>query len=192
MASTEDLKVMRERRERLLKRDEPFVRPMDLARDAWVLFAAYDLGSFPALPKGMKAPELVALVKAWASRHSQVLMIEANHKFFRERRGPVAMVTIDNFDWQIELRVDWMFWATKRQRLAAAVSFLHMTRYSRKVGVCVVRCEEKDEPFCRHLGERYDLLEQCGAIPNGTPTGSQLIYARTGKREAKQDMREAA
>src|SRR5438270_2113879 len=100
MATPEQLKVTRERRERLLKRDEPFVRPLDLAKDGWVLWAAYDLKSFPALPAGLKPPQLFELIAAWAQRHSQVLMIDAKHKFFREKRGPVAMVTIDNFDWQ--------------------------------------------------------------------------------------------
>lgn len=187
------LKTLRERRERLLKRGEPFVRPLDLAKDAWVLWAAYDLKSFPSLPRGLKTEQLFELVGAWAKRHSQVLLIEANHKFYREKRGPIAMVTIDNFDWQIEPRFDFFFWATKRQRLAAAVAFLQMIRHTRKVGVCVVRVDEKDVPFCEHIAERYELLEKCGELPNASPSGTQYLFCRTGKREARDEhMREAA
>lgn len=193
MNSAEDLKALRERRERLLKREAPRVRPLE-QKDAWVLWAAYDLGSFPAMPKGMKAQEFFACIGAWVKRHSSVLVIEANHRYFREKRGPVALVTIDNFGWQIEPQIDFFFWTTKRQRLAAAVSFLHMVRYARDVGVCVVRASERDVAFCEHLYE-YDLLRLCGKLPNASESGTQHIFYLKGRRQKEQDevkLKEAA
>lgn len=193
MNSPDDLKALRLLRERVLKRDEPRVRPLE-DKDAWVLYAAYDLGSFPKMPKGMKPAEVFAAIRAWRERHSSVVIIEANHKYFRERRGPVAMVTIDNFGWQIEPQVDFFFWATPRQRLSAVVGFLHMTRWSREVGVCVVRVEEKDKDFCEHL-YKYDLLRPLGKLPNAREEGSEHIYFLKGRREKKseeQELRKAA
>lgn len=193
MQTPENLKTLREKRERLLKREAPRVRPIE-KKDAWVLYAAYDLGSFPALPKGLKPRDLFACVAEWAKRHSSLLIIEANHKYFREKRGPVALVTIDNFGWQIEPQIDYFFWTTKRQRLAAAVSFLHMVRYSRDVGVCVVRVADKDVAFCEHLYE-YDLLRLCGKLPNASPDGTQNIFYLKGRRQRdqeKEQMKEAA
>ena len=193
MHSADTLKDLRLRRERLLKRDEPRVRPLEQV-DAWVLYGAYDLGSFPALPKGLKPAELVAHIGAWATRHSSVLMIEENHRYFKAKRGPVAMVTIDNFGWQVEPQFDFFFWATKRQRLAAIIGFLQMIRYSKQVGVCVVKVGQKDVAICEHIVERYDLLRPCGRLPNAREDGTEFIYFLKGRREREeeQQLREAA
>ena len=191
MTSPDTLKELRVRRERLLKRDEPRVRPLE-AKDSWVLYAAYDLGSFPAMPKGLKPAELWAHISAWSQRHSSVLVIEANHKFFREKRGPVAMVTIDNFGWQIEPQVDFFFWATKRQRLAATIGFLQMIRYAKEVGVCVVKVPDSGVTMCDHVMKRYDLLRFEGKLPNAREEGTEFHYYLKGRRERKQELKEAA
>lgn len=194
MATPDALRELRVRRERLLKRDEPRVRKLE-AKDAWVLFAAYDLGSFPGMPKGLKPAELWAHVAAWAQRHSSVLVIEANHRYFRERRGPIAMVTIDNFGWQIEPRVDFFFWATKRQRLAAAVGFLQMIRYAKEVGCLFARVPDAGVSMCEHIMRNYDLLRVAGKIPNAREEGTEHHYYLKGRRERKpndEQLREAA
>ncbi len=190
MHSPDTLKSLRIARERVLKRDEPRVRPLEQG-DAWVLWAAYDLGSFPALPKGLKPGELFERLQAWVQRHSSVVVIEANHKYFKAKRGPVAMVTIDNFGWQIEPQIDFFFWATKRQRLAAVVAFLHMVRWSKDVGCCVVRVADKDVGFCEHL-YKYDLLRPLGKLPNARDDGSEHVFYLKGRRERRQELREAA
>ena len=194
MTAPDDLKELRLRRERLLKRDEPRVRPLE-PKDAWVLYAAYDLGSFPAMPKGLKPAELWAHIAAWSQRHSSVLVIEANHKFFREKRGPVAMVTIDNFGWQVEPLFDFFFWATKRQRLAAAVGFLQMVKYAKEVGCTFVRVPDAGVSMCDHIMRRYDLLRLAGKIPNAREEGTEHHYFLKGRRDRKQQepqLKEAA
>ena len=186
MNSTDTLKVIRERRERLMRYTNPRVRPFEMERDAWVLWGAYDLGSFPAMPKGLKPAQFFEVVRSFRATKSQCLVVEEDHKYFREKRGPVALVSIENFnDWRIEPQVDFFFWASKRQRLAAVVSFLQMVRYSREVGVCVVRVPDRDVPFCEHL-YKYDLLRACGKLPNASPLGMEhLFYVRGRKGEKK-------
>ena len=191
MATPEELKELRLRRERLLKRDEPRVRPLQ-ASDAWVLYGAYDLGSFPSMPKGLKPAELWAHISAWAQRHSSVLVIEANHKYFKAKRGPVAMVTLDNFGWQIEPQIDFFFWATKRQRLSAAVGFLQMVKYAKEVGCTFVRVSDAGVGMCDHIMRRYDLLRLAGKIPNAREEGTEFHYYLKGRRERKQELKEAA
>lgn len=180
MNSIENLKEIRERRERLFKRSNPRVRPIDLAKDAWVLWGAYDLGSFTNLKKGLTQEEFFVFLRAFLSAKSSVLLIEEDHKYFREKRGPVALVSIDNYGWRIEPQFDFFFWATPRHRLAAVVSFLNMVRYSKDVGVCVVRAHEKDRDFCEHL-YKYDLLRPVGKIPNAGPHGAEYLYCLAGR-----------
>ncbi|HZR02806.1 MAG TPA: hypothetical protein VFA81_06525 [Burkholderiales bacterium] len=191
MQTPDTLKSLRERRERLLKRDEPRLRMIE-PRDAWVLYAAYDLGSFASMPKGLKPQELWTHVAAWSQRHSSVLMVDANHKYFREKRGPVAMVTIDNLGWTIEPHIDFFFWATPRHRLAAAVAFLQMTKYAKEVGACFVRVGEAGAQMCDHIVERYDLLRPCGKVPNAREDGTEYHYYLKGRREKRAEMKEAA
>lgn len=193
MANPEILKELRVRRERLLKRDDPRVRPLE-AKDAWVLFAAYDLGSFPSMPTGLKPAEVWAHISAWAQRHSSVLVIEENHKYFKAKRGPVAMVTIDNFGWQIEPQVDFFLWATRRQRLSAVVGFLQMVKYAKEVGCTFIRVPDAGTGMCNHVMKRYDLLRIAGKIPNAREEGTEHHYYLKGRRERKQTemLREAA
>lgn len=187
-----DLKDFRQRRERLYKRTNPRVRPFDFARDAWVMWGAYDLGSFRALPKGLNQEQFFALVQKFGSEKSSLLMIDEDHKFFREKRGPVALVSIDNYGWRVEPQFDFFFWATKRHRLAAAVSFFQMVRYAKEVGVCVLRVAEKDAGFCKHL-YKYDLLRPYGEIPNASPLGKDYLFGVTGRRKLEQrEERQAA
>lgn len=193
MNSTDDLRGIRERRERLYKRANPRVRPFDFARDAWVMWAAYDLGSFQSLPKGLKQEQFFAFLRHFSGAKSSMLMIDEDHKYFREKRGPVALVSIDNYGWRIEPKLDYFFWATPRQRLAAAVSFFQMVRYAKEVGVCVLRVAEKDVEFCKHL-YKYDLLRPYGEIPNAGPFGKEYLFGVTGRRKVEQpdEQRQAA
>src|SRR3977135_657450 len=131
-----------------------------MAKDAWVLWAAYDLKSFPALKEGMKPDEFFAVLRAFVAGKSSTLLIEDDHKYFREKRGPVAMVSIDNYGWRVEPQFDFFFWATKRCRLRGAVAFFHMTKHAKEVGVCLQRVADKDVAFAEHL-RKYDLLFPC-------------------------------
>ncbi len=63
------------KRERLFKKGKPFVRQFDPHKDLWLLWAAYDLDSFPTMPKGMERPEFEKIVLAMCACHSSVLLI---------------------------------------------------------------------------------------------------------------------
>lgn len=197
--TTDALKAYRERRERLFAKTNPRVRPYEHARDAWVLWAAYDLGSFPALKPdphkegAFKSPEeFFQYFRSVAASKSSMLMVDEDHKFFREKRGPVAMVSVENTGWKVMPYFDFFHWATARHRLAAAVSVLNMIRYHKTLGACVVSVGEKDEPFCQHVRERYGLLRFVGKVDNGRTDGDELIYAVPMKNARRAEMKEAA
>ena len=199
MSSTDSLKAFRERRERLFAKANPRVRPFDYARDAWVLWAAYDLGSFPSLKPDphkeghFKKPEdLFAYFRAYALSKSSILMVDEDHRFFRERRGPVAMVSVEQNGWKLQPHFDFFHWATPRHRLAAAVSLMNMVSYDKKFGACTVSVGERDEEFCQHIRDRYGLLRFVGRLDNGRPDGDELTYAVPMKNARRAEMKEAA
>src|ERR1700746_3378998 len=103
---TERAKRARLMRERLFRKSRPFARLLALEKDAWVLWGAYDLKSFPAMKEGLKPEEFFAALKLFIAGKSSVLVIEDDHKFFREKRGPTAMISIDNYGWRIEPQFD--------------------------------------------------------------------------------------
>jgi hypothetical protein len=200
MHSADTLKAIRVRRERLFKRSNPRIRQLDMARDAWVLWAAYDLASFPTLKaeptkEGVfkNQEQFFEYFRAFSLTKSSLLVVDQDHKFFRDKRGPVALISLDNYGgWRIEPQFEFFHWATKRQRLACVVSFLQMVRYSRDVGVCVVRVNDADVPLCEHIIERYDLLRPCGKIPNASADGTQHLFYVKGRRQQQRQLQEAA
>jgi hypothetical protein len=190
---------MRERRERLFARTNPRVRLFDFKRDAWVLWAAYDLASFPKLKADpqkegiFKTPEdFFSHFSAHARQKSSVLLVEEDHKFFRERRGPVAMVSVEHNGWKVSLQFDFFQWATRRHRLAAAVSMLNMMRYDKEFGACVLEVGESDEAFCQHVRDRYGLLRFVGKVDNARADGDELIWAVPMKHARAVALKEAA
>lgn len=155
-----------------------------MQRDAWVLWGAYDLGSFPAMPKGLRPEQFMAFVRDFVASKASCLVVEEDHRYFRDKRGPVALISIDNYlgGWRIEPQFDFFFWASKRQRLAAVVSFLNIVRKSPDIGVCVVRVADKDKAFCEHLNKKYGLLNPCGRLPNASEYGSENIFFVNGQK----------
>jgi hypothetical protein len=191
-------KAARMLRERLFRKSRPFVRPFDMEKDAWVLWAAYDLGSFPNMEKGMKPTQFMRVLASFVASKSSVLLIDDDTSInptkaaFKGKVGPVAMVSVDNYGWRIEPQFDFFFWATRRMRLRAAVSFFQMIRHAKEVGVCVFRAAEKDVPFCDHL-RSYELLLPCGKVPFGRPDGDDVLYYIKGRKgEKKMEERKAA
>ena len=183
-------------RERLFRKSRSFLRPLDIAQDFWVLWAAYDLDqtlisqghapvSFPNMKQGMKKDEFLTVLKIFAAAKSQILLIEDDTKSFKAKRGPIGMVSLDNYGWRLEPWFDFFYWATKRMKLRAVVSFLHMISHSRQFGVCVVRVGERDVNFCDHLVKKYELLRPAGRISHGRPDGAEFIYSTKCKGASK-------
>jgi hypothetical protein len=88
------------------------------------LFPSVEAGSAKAW-RVQGPAEFMDYFISFAGNKASVLMVEEDHKFFREKRGPVAMVSIDNYGegWRVEPQFDFFHWATPRQRLASVISF---------------------------------------------------------------------
>jgi len=177
------LKTMKQRRERLFGASRPLVRPFDPQTDMWVMWAAYDLGSFPAIPQGLTIKEFGALVMAQVGSRSSCLVIEDDCKYFKSGRGPACFVAVDNYGWRIEPHADFFMWSTKRMTLRCVVAFLQMARYSKEIGVCVVRSLAKSTNLFKHA-QRYVMLKDCGRIEMGDARGDEFLFSIKGSRQS--------
>ena len=174
----------KEKRARLFKRGKPLVREFVIKDDMWVLWAAYDMGSFKKMKAGMTKAEFRDLVLSVCRCKSSCLMIEDDCRYFKSGRGPVGFVTLDNYGWRIEPQVDFFRWATPRMILRANVAFFQMVRYSKDVGVCIVRSLKRTVNLF-HRVQRYGLLLEIGTIPNGSAEGDETLFSIRGLKEAR-------
>jgi hypothetical protein len=175
----------KDKRDRLFRKSKPHIRTF-VAEDLWVLWAAYDLDSFKGLKKGLTKDEFFKLVEMIASRHSSCIVVEDECKWFKSGRGPICFVTIANNGWRIEPHVDFFRWATPRVMLRAYVAFFQMVRYSKEVGVCVVRSLANTVPLFERM-RTYGLLFPVGRIPDGDARGDEYLYQVRGKKHGRTD-----
>lgn len=108
-------------------------------------------------------------------------MVEDDTKSLKAGRGQVGLVCLKTDGWAFEPHAHFFSWATKRNKLRAAVAFFHMVRNSRVVGACVVRTIKKDFAYMKHM-EKYGLLYVRGKIPFGSPNGHIWVFSIEGKR----------
>lgn len=161
------------KRKRLFRGGRPFVRPFNAEQDMWVLWAAYDLKSFPLMKEGMSREEFEAHVAAIMKAHSAVLVIEDECRYFKAGKGPIALVTIDNFGWRIEPFCDFFRWASPRMKLRAVVSFFQMVRSNKEVKFCFWHALSKFEKF-------YERMRDYGIPVGKVPVceGELMFYMR--------------
>lgn len=189
--------IARERRARLFKHDKPFVRPAvllseaGLGDDMGVLWAAYKAKSFPLLGEGLDMAGFSKAIIAMASNLHEMAIVEDNSKAFGSGRGPVAIIGIRSDGWRHEPHIDYFKWATKRNILRVTVQFLQMARYSKEVGVLIVRSLKPTSGLFMRVAKDYGVLNFVGRIPNGTPRGDEYLFSMMGKKEQVQ-MKEAA
>lgn len=175
--------LTKDRRDRLFRHGKPLVRPFEPIKDMWVLWAAYDLGSFKTMPQGLTKAQFRDLVMTVAKAKSSCLVIEDTTKHFKEGKGPVGFITIDNYGWRVEPQADFFMWATPRMILRCNVAFFQMVRYSKDIGVCLVRSLESTANLFKNV-KKYGLLYEVGKIPHGTPNGDEYIFSINGLKKA--------
>lgn len=165
-------------RDRLLK-SRPFIRTLKVfeddlpSKDIGLLWVSYQRGDLP-LPPDIPREKFILALQKFFGRYSSLLVIEDKNKQFKEGKGIVGLILLMSDGWKAEPKTIFFDWATKRNKLKAAVSFLQMLRYSREVGVCEVRTEKSK--FLDHL-VKYGVIHFVGRIPFGNPKGDEYIYS---------------
>lgn len=179
----ESRKKERLNRERLFKKSRPFIRPFDIEKDAWIVWAAYDLKSFPQIPDNLNPNQFLDIVRGTVKSRSAALVIEDDCKYFKSGRGPVCLVLVDNYGWQIQPFVDFFYWATPRIKLRTNVAFFQKIRHDSAVGICLVKSGEKTANLFNRMS-KYGVLWKCGKIPSGREDGDEFLYQVRGKKNA--------
>lgn len=178
-----------ERRKRLFRKSRPNIRPVVLMEDGkygydmGILWAAYKAGSFPLVEdREMSNDDFARYIIAHAMTMSEMVIAEDECGAFSAGRGPVAVIGMRNDGWTLEPHVDFFRWASRRSILRVVVAFMQKVRYSKEVGVCVVKCLKDSRTLFRHASEDYGVLHQAGMIPKGSPRGDVLIYSAWGAK----------
>lgn len=165
-------------RDRLLK-SRPFIRTLEVFdgeaphKDIGLLWVAYKKGGLP-LPPDIPQENFILALQKFFGGYSSLLVIEDKNKEFKDGKGLVGLILLMSDGWKVQPKPIFFDWATKRNKLKAAVSFLQMFRYSREVGVCEVRTEKSK--FLDHL-VKYGVIHFVGRIPFGRPNGDEYIYS---------------
>ena len=180
----------RERRARLFRTSKPFVRPAMLiheggfGEDMGILWAAYKAGSFPLMDSGKDMAGFAKSMIAIAASLHEVAIIEDDNRSFQSGRGPVAIIGIRSDGWRYEPHIDYFKWATRRNILRATIQFLQMARYSKEVGVVILRSLKETSSLFMHAAKDYGVLNFVGRIPHGTARGDEYLFSTMGRKEA--------
>lgn len=108
-------------------------------------------------------------------------IIEDDNKNFRAGRGQIGIVGIKTDGWVYEPNVQFFRWATRKNKLRAAVGFFQMIRYQKDIGVCLVKVLKKDSRYLYHL-QKYGVLFPRGRIPMGSPQGDIYMFSINGMK----------
>lgn len=169
------------RRKRLFRKSKPLIRPLTEA-DLWVLWAAYNEGSFTKFEAGLDKDNFIQQMLASLVTNSSTLLVEDDNKRFKTHRGPVCLIEVKTDDRRIEPKFTYFQWATKINVLRTSVRFFNWVRYNRLVAVCVVRCLADMSNLYHHV-RKYGVLNFVGKIPGGDPhgRGDEHLFSIRGK-----------
>lgn len=104
------------------------------------------------------------------------------------KRGPVAVVGISSDGWKLEPHVEFMAWATPKNKLRCTVAFFQMMVH-RNIGVCFVKSLVSSKNLfdaCMKYFSQYSF-NYIGKIPAGDERGDEYLYSARGKKHVKTD-----
>lgn len=175
-----------EKRERLFKRGRPFIRELVIYdgdryhKDLGILWAAHQKQPFYMIPENVSQQQF-ALEVVELSKRAELFMAEDDNYGY-QGRGPIGLVMSQSDGWRVEPHVEFFPWATKRNMLSATVAFIQYLRYSRKVGVCIIRSLEDSVSLFRKC-ETYGVLHYVGKVHGGDPRGDEYLFSVKGKKK---------
>ena len=170
----------KQKRDRLFKDSRPKVRRLEVmdgeqyGKDLGILWAAYSAGGFEVLKRDLSQEEFLGAIQPVLDK-SDIWLIEDKNKAFSQGIGPVCLAHSIPDGLGLLVYGDSFPWATKRNSLRCAVSFLWMLMHSKKVGVIFTKQKRTMKKACSHLKE-YGVLHYIGKV------GEDLfLYAVRGR-----------
>lgn len=173
----------REKRERLFRSSRPNIRPLEIYngneyhKDIKILWVAHKRKPLYGIRPDASEDEFVKMV---VSEPSELLVIEDENSQYKGH-GPIGVIQVNGDGWKIQPHAFFFDWATKKNILRSAVSFLQWARCSRQIGSVLVFVLDEG----KNLYDRvctYGVLHYVGKVPNGDPRGDEYLYSVKGKK----------
>ena len=179
----------KEKRDRLFRKGRPHIRLLQIYdgdkqasyhKDVGVLWVGHLKSPFAWLKENLEQVQFAQAIEE-IYRGEDLLIVEDDNRHFKNKKGPVALVSLRNDGWKYEPHVQFMPWVTKKNILRVSVAFLQYVRYSKKVG-CIVVFSLNDSVALFDKCCEYGVLHRVGMIPNGDSRGDEFLYTIKGKR----------
>lgn len=170
---------MKALRDRLFRKDRPFIRPFQ-REDFGILWVAYKRGTF-ALEQGLEQEAFIEAIAPYLQQWDSLWLIEDESRAFSAGRGAVGLVGVVTDGWTIEPHVEWFAWSSPKNILRAVVAWFQKVRHDKHVAAALVKAEQKNEKFFTRL-RKYGVLYYVGRVPNGYPSGDMVLYSVRGKK----------
>ena len=172
-----------ESRQSLFKQGKPNIRILDIMDDGLIgkdmstIWAAYTKGSF-----GMTELSQEDFTERFVDHLKQfyaVWIVDDKNYKFSEGYGSVGIIFSKFNGWSMEPEFHPFPWATDRNKLKMAVSFMMMARYEKGIGT--LNFTTTNETFYQHLRKKYGVVYYVGKVPRGTQGEDTYLFYGRGK-----------
>jgi len=148
-----------------------------------ILWASYSRSPFKELPGDLTQAEFAErIVELY--QQAEMFMVEDKSSAYDDT-GPVAIVWIYSDGWEFEPHVEFMAWATDRNKLTSTVSFFQWIRFKRAIGLCKVESLKESLSLFNKCID-YGVLKYSGRLKAIDPRGTIYIFYIKGKNYVKQ------
>ena len=179
----------KERRDILFKKSRPFLRPLEIlngegySQDLKTLYVAHKHKPFLGLPEGIEPTDFMAALEQWSSQVPFLVSEDMSPAF--EQGGIVAIGTMAFDGWKLEPHVEFMPWASARNKLTTAVAFFQKLRYDSDVGICIIHA--RGQTLFDHAARYFPpgFIRKVGKIPHGFPDEDDYLYSVRGKKHGR-------
>jgi hypothetical protein len=177
----------KEKREKLLSRDRPFFRRVNIYdgdkyhRDIALLWVAYSKDPFYRFEEKLDQESFAREIERLNNSINLWIVEDRNKEF--NGLGPVALVYAEHDSWILEPHVSFFPWATIRNKLRSTVAFFQWVRWQ-DIGVCLVKIIESSKPLFDRC-QRYVPLFYVGKVVNGDPRGDMHIFSIKGQKNGR-------
>lgn len=133
------------------------------------------------MPQGLNQEQFIIELAKQFGAFNMLWIIEDESKEFKAGKGQVSLVGIKTDGWTFEPLIYFFKWATEENILRSMVSFFHMLRYQKEVGVCLVKAIENEKSIYDQMKD-YGVLYFRGRIPYGHPSGDVFVFSINGRK----------
>lgn len=173
---------MKAQREKLFRKGNPEIRNSVYDDIRW-LWVSAKIQGYDGSPE-----DYTDHMEDVLSRFHLIHVLIDDNADFASGRGPVGMVACFADDWSLTPHVNWMAWATPRNKLRCTVAYLMAKNYVKGLGSIKIFVSEHDKDYFAKL-KKYLPISEVGVFVGGRSDGDEYIFHVRGRRRGKQHIR---